>query len=187
MILSCRKASWFSFPRSFPAGKRRGFPFHDPFLQESVVVFLSTILSCRKASWFSFPRSFPAGKRHGFPFRPGKVLSAVLERLGTWFCCFFGAISGNYFRIRKRRSSMIQSAPAGLWVSKRITSVRTKERIPFQTLIAWPEHPYPVILRGYARNIAEAALEHHKAAHLDSTHLHNAWVGHSPEVLFKSA
>src|SRR6266850_1154020 len=81
MILSCRKASWFSFPRSFPAGKRRGFPFHDPFLQESVVVFLSTILSCRKASWFSFPRSFPAGKRRGFPFHDPFLQESVVVSL----------------------------------------------------------------------------------------------------------
>src|SRR5437870_1215773 len=78
MVLSCRKASWFSIPWSFPAGKRHGFPFHGPFLQESVMVFHSMILSCRKASWFSIPWSFPAGKRHGFPFHGPFLQESVM-------------------------------------------------------------------------------------------------------------
>jgi len=47
MVLSCRKASWFPILWSFPAGKRHGFQFRGPFLQESVMVFHSMILRTR--------------------------------------------------------------------------------------------------------------------------------------------
>src|SRR6266850_2457582 len=167
MILSCRKASWFSFPRSFPAGKRRGFPFHDPFLQESVVVFLSTILSCRKASWFSFPRSFPAGKRRGFPFHDPFLQESVVVFLSTILSCrkasWFPFPSGKGpQRCARATGNMVllflRSDLRKLFPNSKATLVDDPKRAsravgfqknhqctnqgenPFQTLIAWPEH-----------------------------------------------
>src|SRR5947207_11369775 len=76
-ILSCRKASWFPTPWSFPAGKRNGFQFADPFLQESVRVS-NSVLPCRKASWSTLACSFSAGRRPGFQFQaPSRPASAV--------------------------------------------------------------------------------------------------------------
>src|SRR5437016_2740740 len=44
----------FETKRAASAGIHK-FYGHDPFLQESVMVFQSMILSCRKASWFPIP------------------------------------------------------------------------------------------------------------------------------------